>query len=525
MTTVHGKGAGRRLVWLLSLILTACAGSAGDPAVSGDDPAAAPTTVPIPATTVPVPEMTVPDVQLSEGVVIVETSLGTWQWVRDDGAQPDVSVQDDQVGVELPAPPLPEIEGLVWPQFDPEHWGHRWGPSSFVSFPISSGVATIAPAYVLGYIDWNLVYTNDGSWPLPMTRATWVESRWRLLDGDCQFVDVCLTQTATLEIIAGSEGQDGGLLDVLAASIVPGDPDVVEFRHEETGDLIVSLEATEDVSAQRLLRAGSTCDKQGGMCGGGAQFWELYVDGVGWIEPPWRGLEMWSWPGVIARVRDDGFWIVGFEGPRDSITVHVWGSSDGVEWEEIATPLPLGDSFPNGFQADLIDGELVILTPFSNPDEPPVPHRVLRLADGEFTEVDVDLSALGFSEIQAFTATPWGWIATTAAGTCDVWVSADGTMWEEIDTLDGTDLGSTVNVFTHEISDDGSYMTADNPVPTSADLVSADIGGSHCSVGDNGSVDLDFEHLIEGTGTAWEGDNYPDFFHTTWVGGLDEGNR
>ena len=507
----------------LIFALTAC-GSGAVPA-----PNAPPTTPGDPGPTEGIQNtITVPDVQ-TEGRLEVETSLGTWQWVRDDEGLPGEGFSEEPAWMELPDPPLPAIEELVWPQIDSELQGNRWGPLG--GFPVSSGEITITPALLNGHIDWSSFYSNDDGW---------VESRWRPLDEDCPWVEVCEVQAAALEIVAIREEQvigvgeapggigyrEGGVLAVLTASIVPGDPDAVEFRDEETGDLVLRLEATENLSALQLLRAGGACDRQDTLCGSGMYLRELYVDGIGWVDPPWQGLDVSSWPGVTTGVQDDGFWVVGFEGPRDSRTLHTWGSSDGVNWEEIATPFPLGDSFPNGFQVELVDGELVILTPNENPDEPPIPHRVLRLADGRFTEVKVDLSPLGESQIHQFTSTSWGWMATTWipnswAGVCQLWVSPDGKTWESITIPDGTDTEDTVHVLSYTFNDDGTGIADAPGMPTPAESVTADVAASGCSITDAGSVHLQFEHLIDRTGTVHDGENYPDFFYTSWIGGFE----
>jgi hypothetical protein len=510
---ITGRGQGILAATLL-LALTAC-GSDADPARTTDL-----TTVSDSSPTEGSQNTTVPGVE-TEGRLTVETSLGTWQWVRDDEGLPGEGFSEKPAWVELPDPPRPAIEELVWPQIDSELQGNRWGPLG--GFPVSSGEITITPALLNGHIDWSSFYSNDDGW---------VESRWRPLDGDCPWVEVCEVQEAALEIVAIREEQvfgvgyrEDGVLAVLTASIVPGDPDAVEFRDEETGDLVLRLEATENLSALRLLRAGGACDRQDTWCGGGVYLWEMYVDGVGWIDPPWQGLDVSLWPGVTAGVHDDGFWVVGFEGPRDSSTLHTWGSSDGVNWEEIATPFPLGSSFPNGFQVELVGGELVILTPNENPDEPRIPHRALRLADGRFTEVKVDLSPLGESQIHELTSTSWAWMATTWipnrwAGVCRLWVSPDGTTWEGITMPDGSDTDDTVHVLSYTFNDDGTGIAEAPGKPTPAESVTAGVAASDCSITDAGSVQLQSEHLIDGIGTVHDGENYPDFFYTSWIGGF-----
>lgn len=471
-----------------------------------------------PSTTVPGPVTTIPDVQ-EEGMLTVETSLGTWQWVR--GEEPGVGLPDNSAWLELPEPPLPEIPELVWPQFDPEHWGHRWG-GGFGGVPVSSGETTIIPAMPVGQVDWNQFYTNEEGW---------VESRWRPLDGDCtQPSEVCPTQTATLEILDVREGEAGGdryrvdgVLDVLVASIMPGDPDAVEFRDEDTGDLVLRLEATEEISAEQLMRAGGVCNRHGGMCGYGMYLHMLYVDGVGWVDPPWQGLDIRVWPGIQAGVGDNGFWLVGIEEPFGlSATLHAWGSADGVNWQQVAAPYPLGDTLAHGMgrPMQLVDGDLVILTPVGE-DERAEP-RVLRLDDGQFAEVDVDISPIGFNEggeVTDFLPAPWGWIATTWAQTCSVWVSPDGTTWEEVTTPDGADTGETVYVQTSKMNDDGSAV-AEGSVPTPAESVSGVVSGSQCWAADDNSVYLEFAHSIPGTGPV--GADLPDTYTTSWLGGLIE---
>ena len=529
LTGFASSSSARRCLMLsLTMVLSACAGTVGGGDVNPDVPS--PSTTTVAALSVGETATTFSAIR-QKGKLTVETSMGAWQWTRGSGHS-GLQPPEAPIWVELPEPPLPELEAMVWPQFDPDFWGHRWGPGSFGGFPVTSDGGTITLGAVVGHIDWNSFYGSDDGL---------VESRWQPLDEGCWQVEVC---PATLEVIAirgeqpgligaatGSEAPGGlidfreeGVLDVLVPTIVPGDPDAVEFRDEDSGDLVVRLEATEQVSAEQLMSAGGVCDHHGGMCGDGMYMHMLYVEGVGWVDPPWRGMDLHGLCCLQAGVRNDGFWIVGYERWRESTTLHVWGSSDGVTWEELAPPLDLGDALPNGFTPQLIDGELVILTPHQNPDEPPVSPMVLRLVNGELAEVDIDLSALGMAqggELNDFAHTAWGWMATTWDGLCDVWVSADGTTWEKVMTPDGMDIGETVDVFTAEVSEDGSYLnTVEIPVPTPAEDVPAVVGASYCSSADDGSVFLEFDHPIDGVGTVWEGVNYPDFFSTSWLGGF-----
>jgi hypothetical protein len=319
------------------------------------------------------------------------------------------------------------------------------------------------------------------------------------------------------------------VLDVLVASIVSGDPDAVEFRDEDTGDLVVRLEATDNIPAQQLMLAGAVQDRQGGMGSGGMYLNMLYVDGVGWVEPPWQGLDLVpGWSGPEVGVRDGGFWIVAIEGMfGPSATLHAWGSADGVDWQQIAEPYPLGDLFTHGFRRQTqVGGDTVILSPVAPEEELPAPPLVLRLVDGQFTEVDVDLSPLGLYdgvEISEFSAAPWGWAATTSDPMCRIWISPDGNNWEEIATPDGTDTGDTVYVQSWVFHDDGTGVAEGPGVPTPAASVPADVGGSYCRLAD-ASVSLEFEHSIDGTGTIHDGENYPNFFYTSWFGTFVEQN-
>jgi hypothetical protein len=201
-------------------------------------------------------------------------------------------------------------------------------------------------------------------------------------------------------------------------------------------------------------------------------------------------------------------------------TLHAWGSADGVDWLQIAAPYELDDLLAHGWRrpTQLVDGELVILTPVGEDER--AEQQVWRLLDGQFTEVDVDLSPLGFNEgieISDFSTAPWGWVATTRA--CRLWVSPNGKDWEEITTPDGTDTGESVNVMSWTFNDDGTGVAEGPGVPTPTDSVPARVAGSGCSLIDDG-VYLEFEHLINGTGTVHDGESYPDFYYTSWRGGF-----
>ncbi len=471
--------------------------------VAPEEPVSSSTTIPAPTT--------VPGVQ-SEGELIVETSLGTWRWVRDDGTFEGFLDTGEEFSVELPDPSPPMFDELVWPQIDREIGGIDWQRHRISGHGVSFEGVTIVPAALLGHIDWNLFYTNaDG----------WVEGRWRPLEGDCPWPEFCATERATLEILAVREETIGGgvhypvdgVLDVLVASIVPGDPAAVEFRDQETGGLVLRLEADEAVSAQQLLRAGQGC--LGGMeCGGGLRLWNLYVEGFGWVEPPWHDLDMILWQGIKAETTEEGLLLIAVEGTLSSSRVHAWGSSDGVNWEELAPPYNLGDALANGLQTLVTTGrDLVVVTPGWNPeDAKPARPTVLRLVDGAFTEYEIDFSPLGPGELQHLSMTPWGWMAVIGSRRGNVWVSAQGTEWERIAPPDDADLGETVNVFQWRSNPDGSG-TAEGSVPTPADSIPARrLTGSQSWAADDGSVYLVFEHVIPGTGSE------PDFFYTSWFG-------
>lgn len=515
------KYQNRRTIRTSVLAVAAVVVVVGVPILLGSFGPEEPVTTP---TTVPGPVTTIPDVETG-GMLTVETSLGAWQWVRDD--QPGLGLPDDPVWVELPEPPLPDIANVVWPRTDPDRWGNRWGPLG--GFPVSSGDRALTVAAVVGEVDWSRFYTSD-------SEDGRVESRWLPLDGDCWQVEVCSPQTATLEIVGPRKNTSGEswdspvVLETLVASIVPGAPDAVEFLDEGTGDLVVRLEATEDISAEQLMLAGAVLDRQGGMGSGGMYLNMLYVDGVGWVDHPWQGLDLVpGWSSPEAGGRDGGFWIVAIEemfGP--SATLHAWGSADGVDWQQIAVPYPLGDLFAHGFrrQPQLVSGDTVILSPGSAEEEVPAQPVVLRLVDGQFTEVDVDLSPLGLdagAEISEFSAAPWGWVATTSDQPCRLWVSPDGTNWEEITTPDGADTGDTVNVQSYTFDEDGTGIAQAPGVPTPAESVTAEVTGSGCRLVDDG-VYLEFEHQIDGIGALHEGENYPDFYFTSWSGRFVEQN-
>jgi hypothetical protein len=489
-------------------------------AITDEEPVAPPTTIPAPETTVPSGE--------TEGELRVETSLGTWVWtfVDDHNAFPGFPDSETPT-VEMPDPPLPAIEGLIWPQFQGDLGGVDWQRGRPQGHPASFGDVTITMSGVVGFIDWNRYYTyQDG----------WVEGRWlELDDDDCPWVEVCPVQGGTLEILAVRDVRQGGgtyypveypvegVLDVLEATVIPGDPGAVEFRDQETGELVLRLEADDRVSAEHLLRAGQFC--VGGLqCAGGMPLPILYVDDVGWVDPPWGRVPGIPWPSGwwmrTVGVNDDGFWVVGFGGYRSSRTLHVWVSSDGVTWDELAPPLHLGELLDWGLQEfDLVGDDLAIINPASDPDGPRSAPLVLRLVEGSgWEEVGVDLSAIGPARgLHGLHRTSWGWMATWD-GRCEVWISEDGTTWEAITRPSGSMTGPIVHLHRWRPMDDGSFV-AENPVPTQSETISAFVTASQCRVVDDHMVSLNFEHIVRGTGPA--GEDLPDFFYTTWLGGFE----
>ena len=384
-----------------------------------------------------------PEVEVG-GSVMVETSLGTWVWTR-------VSTSEAQTefitagsyrdfgwieSVSMPEPPLPEIDGIVWPPFETVV-GSPWGPQLetgsdgnilfTTGWQATYGGVTIATASIFGEVDWNRLYQpQEGGW----VTGSWSDLR-------CHLAYNCSVTTATLEVIAQPSQR---ILDALEVTIVSSEPAAVEYRDADTSELVLRIEATDpEVSAEELLLASAD---------GGMRLSKLHVQGQGWVTPPWADLpDPVLWASTAAN--DDGFVLAAVVGYwEETFTLHSWTSTDGLNWEALEDQ-PIGDGLWWCCYVEAwIDGRTLLFQPHAGVLDPrsgrtKVP-LVLELEgsrwiqNADFASFADDHPAVGnlwnstvFHDILRI---PWGWAATISRPSersgCELWVSADGIAWE-----------------------------------------------------------------------------------------------
>jgi hypothetical protein len=357
----------------------------------------------------------------------VEILLGTWTWTR---LSPTVDVSPlDLESLETEAMLREahnelEIDWIDWVDWWPEYYRST-------TAHYENGSVTVLP--VGGQIDWGQIYAYDSGW---------VEGKW----------DEALT---VLKIFAMQDIDLGGgfgehremeVIAILEVSVVPGNPQIVEFRDQGTGDLVLRLEAVDPlVTADQLVTAAASCTGLGGCP---MVVWRLFVefgDGI-WVDPPWIGIPV---DNVAIVAGGDGFIIVAIgRSPNDpSVTLYTWGSANGFVWDELhpAHPieLPVNTEIERLFLVG--DGDRLVMgldydhTPF---------HGALVMTSTEgrdWRPVDVNRR---LTSLNAVARIKDSWIFLTGESisggwSCAVWISADGIGWERIPFLGQVHPGVT----------------------------------------------------------------------------------
>lgn len=363
------------------------------------------------------PETTVvdpPEVEVGDQQAF-DTSLGTWVWSRVDTMSDQVDEADAYRSASmLPEVPLPNIDGMSewWRHLD---WLERGASSA------SLGDVTITAAAVRGHVDWGRLYSSGGEW---------VQGIWQSMDCRAESAPACPEQYSILELSFHRNQYPNEVIAVLEASVLAGDPEAVEFRDQDTGELVLRLQATDEVSAEMLLRAAECHFFRCGV-----SVWKVYVDGddPGWVDPPWLGIPVEA---VAITVTRDGFVMVGIEWGHASQTLYTWGSSDGVTWEELKASQHIEAlSGLHDTPRLHLGGErglpmLVVSAAGLS--------RVWTSTDGSsWQPTQVDVSQIDAESFDALAMTKSGWVVlahgkTVTGKRCEVWISADGVNWKQI---------------------------------------------------------------------------------------------
>lgn len=350
----------------------------------------------------------------------VETAFGTFSWTfvpHDAGASrlwnEAISRQPDR-DARLSAGVLPEIPA---PQITGMNWGEWWEERV-----ARTGDVTIAAVSRHGEIDWSAVYG------LEPADDDWLWAEWR--HGPSE---------TTVKL-----GQGWSLaFAVLVANLVPDDPGAVEFRDEESGELVLRLEATDPgVSAGQLFT-------------GDPIVWSLLVDdgdGFRVVAPPWQRLPI---SGIEVHAAPGGFVAVA-AGPADASRpdqdsqLYRWGSADGVQWQALGSPLPLAvdGAVPRQLIGD-DDGRLLLQVVDRNERT-----TLWTSTDG------ADWQQVG-PQLRGWTwlwRTGFGWALTAMDLRCETWLSADGVGWERVPFHPEVESSRSVEAVQCSVLDDDVYM-------------------------------------------------------------------
>jgi hypothetical protein len=350
----------------------------------------------------------------------VETSLGTFSWTfvpHDAGASrlwnEAISRQPDrELGLAagaLPEAPAPQIAVMNWSEW----WEERIA---------RIGDVTIAAVSRHGEIDWSAVYALE-----PADDEWGVWGHWR--HGP-----------------SGTTVELGPFMApafaVVEAILVPGDPGAVEFHDEESGELVLRLEATDPaVSAEHLFTQDPVV-------------WSLLVDdgdGFRVVEPPWqrlpvRGIEVIAAPGgfvVVAAGAADA------SRPDQASQLYRWGSTDGVHWQALGAPLPLAVDGAEPRQLIGDDGRLLLQVVDRNERT-----TLWTSTDG------ADWQQVG-PQLRGWTSlwrTSFGWALTAMDLRCETWLSADGVEWQRVPFHPEVENRRDVEAVQCSVLDDDVYV-------------------------------------------------------------------
>jgi hypothetical protein len=332
----------------------------------------------------------------------VEISLGTWTWTRIDGTAGEV----EQMWLALAGPEPLEVEYPVEYPYPDDRYseGLSWHAHGLAGFAQFGGTTTIVGSIGIE-VDWEAAYDEmSASWDVDFGRLP-------------------------VELLSVDGVKSGAL--VVSVSGVAGDTVALEFHDRETGALVFRLDEVAPVVAETFVAYPHA--PYGGVWE--AEVWLLFVDqgdGVGvWVEPPWQDLLVGS---ADVAVGPNGLVVAAWARPSSSSEegtslLHLWGSRDGVVWEELGSPISL-DLEADHEVLDLVGGgdRLVMV----------LAGDMWTSTDGsDWRRVEANFGRVGWPRYLAPTNFGWAYVVFGEDGdggseACKVWVSPDGDTWERI---------------------------------------------------------------------------------------------
>jgi hypothetical protein len=318
----------------------------------------------------------------------IDTSLGRWTWQRFDGLVSELEPITPEPSYTWggaaapPGTPTPVTEGVNWEE----------GTDVFAA--TLDGV-TVMVASHFGRVDWTGVLSINPIWDIT---------------------------TRTLRDSSRS----------LSMDVVRGAPDSVEFRDIDTGEVVLTLEATDPtIVAEQLTGEASRGPYWGPVT------WSLGVDDgdMSWIEPPWQGLAVDHVR--LARTSDNLILVAvgrpAWEDPNRSSILWSWRSDDGRTWHAMGDPVRIDEVATELEVATTGDQVVAVLAGYGA-------SPVALVGGSRWQPAEAIVDAGGFLPY-GFGATTWGWMLAgyrqEQAGTnwnelCDVWLSIDALTWERL---------------------------------------------------------------------------------------------
>lgn len=391
------------------------------------------------ATGEPVPELSVPESGETQQTVIGDI---TWTLVEGDASsQPahvHAEIDGDFFGVDNDGRTWQSSDGVTWEltdrrpegilgvfEYGGETWARtagaqgqglaRWDGDRFVPVELpESGVPDAVGLQDVGRFPAEHV-EFEGRLVVPITSR--LEVPWSDIVSQRVFPEWdAVTETIRLR---DPESSDPLPVAVLTAESVDGDPDRLEFRDADTGELVTTVELLPDVDPDEL--------RERLVLGAGLIYNELLIgdgDRFEMVGTPWHLAEAPRLAALDGRIlavvqflrfEDGGFGAQDWE---------LWTSTDARTWEPLELPAPFGSRIDN---IDIVsDGSMALLTIVSS--------------DGSAQRPETWSTHDGLSWVPVNGVGGWGGIDVTEVGWfrpmfdegAGISVSPDGLDWQEI---------------------------------------------------------------------------------------------